>query len=450
MNLYNVTAERNIVGILMNHPDWMLSIKELKPEYFYDKTNRIIFYVIYTAYHKLKGDTVDPDLILSYARDLNISYEQEIDSSGGLEYLMTVTDIAEDYTKNDLVAQADIVITLSYLRDEKNRLQDMIDYIDNGEHKTIGEVRKLSLEKENKVANKYTIRDNYNWIGDITDEVLDEMKQNVHDGVVGYAPKIKALSEYMTYRQGELTIFGARAKYGKSNYAINEVHNLAVKNNIPTLYLDTEMQTTTFLTRLLAIDSQLTIREIETLSYIKDKNKKKRVDESIERIKKAPIIHKYSNNWTRQKLRDDVISLCRKFNIEVVIYDYIKIKEVQTGAEHNELGNWTIFLKDLAGELNIPIISMAQMSPYEIRLADSDKLNRYASTIAFLLPLEENTINRLINWGYTDCRDYIYVAYNRNGVQMKDPKKGVYVEYDRSKATFSECKFQEKVEDLSM
>ena len=108
-------------------------------------------------------------------------------------------------------------------------------------------------------------------------------------------------------------------KFGKSNWAINEVHSLAVEKNIPVLYLDTEMQTGTFLTRLIAIDSQLPIREIETLSYLQDPKKKEIVEKSIERIKKAPIIHKYSNSWTRQKVRDDVISLYRKNKIQVLI-----------------------------------------------------------------------------------------------------------------------------------
>lgn len=448
MNLHNLIAERNILGILMNHPDWIHSIKNLKADYFYNKTHSIIFYTIDKAYNDIKGDTMDPDMVISYARDLNVAFEEEIEKSGGLDYLMTVQEVSTEYTKKDLVAQADIVVTLSYLRDEKRYMEDMIDFIDNGEHKTIADVRKLKQDKSNAVTNKYTIRDSYNWLGSVIDEVLDKMKENIHDGVVGYPTRIPALSKYMTYRPGELVIYGARAKFGKSNWAINEVHSLAVEKNIPILYLDTEMQTGTFLTRLIAIDSQLPIREIETLSYLQDPKKKEVVEKSIERIKKAPIIHKYSNSWTRQKVRDDVISLYRKNKIQVLIYDYIKIKEVQTGAEHNELGNWAIFLKDLAGEINIPIISMAQMSPYEIRLADSDKLNRYASTIAFLLPLDNNARNRMKQWGYQDCKDYIHVAYNRNGPQMNNKMKGVYVEYDRERATFKECKYQEPIQDL--
>lgn len=240
-------------------------------------------------------------------------------------------------------------------------------------------------------------------------------------------------------------------KYGKSNFAINEAHNLAVLNNIPVLYIDTEMQTSTFITRLLAIDTGIPMRDLENFSYKSNSELNKKVESSLKKIKEAPLIHKYSPNWTKDKIRDDVTALKRNLGIEVVIYDYVKVKEAGVGGtqEHNELGNWTIFLKDLAGELNIPIVSMAQMSPYEMRLADSDKINRYASTVGFLLPIPDKTRNKLVQKGCPNTKDYIHIQYNRNGASMSNPDMGVYVDYTRENATFKEAEYQEEVELLS-
>lgn len=204
--------------------------------------------------------------------------------------------------------------------------------------------------------------------------------------------------------------------------------------------------------RLISIDSGIPIHEIETFQYEADPRKLKRFEESKKRIKKAPLIHKYSTNWTTQKVRNDVISLVRQHGIKMLVYDYVKIKEVNEGKnkEHNELGNWTIALKDLAGELGIPVLTLAQMSPYEVRVADSDKLNRYASTVAFLLPLSDDMKNRMSSFGYPDTKDYIFVKYNRNGASMEDEKKGIYLDFDRNCVTFRASPYQETYEELAL
>lgn len=435
----------------MNNPDWLLSIKDLKSEYFYNPTNKIIFHVIDKIYEDNKESSLEPFVLLGYIRDENIAFELQVEKSGGLSYLETVKEVSEDYTKADLLKQAEIVKTLSYMRDLVNNLDKTNEYVQNGSHKTIEDVNTFIDESQKKLRNKYTIRDSYTYVGDVLDETLEEMKKQVKNGIVGYPSKITTLNKYMTYRNGELVIVGARAKAGKSTFALNEAHNLAIKNNVPVLYLDTEMQTSTFIMRMLALDSGLPIRIIENFSYLNNVETKRKVEESLERIRKAPVIHKYSYNWTREKVRNDVLALKRTHNIEFLIYDYIKIKTVGDSRtpEHNELGNWAIFLKDLAGELNIPVFTMAQMSPYEVRLADSDKLNRYASVVAFLLPLNENMRGKLIQKGCRCTKDYIYIEYNRNGASMERNDKGVYVDYTRENATFKEAPYQERVEDLS-
>jgi hypothetical protein len=109
--------------------------------------------------------------------------------------------------------------------------------------------------------------------------------------------------------------------------------------------------------------------------------------------------------------------------------------------EHSELGNWTIFLKDLAGDLDIPILTFAQLSPHERRLADSDKINRYASVIGYLLPKSNEEIMR----DYSKVQggtDFLYVDYNRLGESMHDPSVGINLQYTRYLAKFEQASHQ--------
>lgn len=435
---------------MMNNPDWMIDLQNLEPEHFYNSTHKILYYLLKKIYETFKGEKVDPFTLLSTAKDENIEFEKDIEKSGGLEYLETLSKLGSDYKKEDILTQAEIVTKLSFFRDMNIVLNKELEYIENGDNKTREDVIDSLRKSTDKTISKYTIADNYKYIGDVYDDIMEKIKKDVKNGEIGIPSKIEPLNNFYTYRKGELVVLVGRAKAGKSAFSINEAHNMAVVKGIPTLYLDTEMQTKTFLMRLIAIDSGIPLHEIETFQYELDPDQLKKYKESEKRIKKAPLIHKYSTNWTTKKVRNDVISLVRQEGIEMLIYDYIKVKEVNESKnkEHNQLGNWTIALKDLAGELNLPVLTLAQMSPYEVRVADSDKINRYASVVGFLLPLSEDDKNRMKQWGYPKTKDYIYIKYNRNGASMEDEKKGIYLEFNRDNVTFNASKFQEKFEDL--
>lgn len=434
----------------MNNPDWMIDLQNLEPEHFYNSTHKILYYLLKKIYETFKGEKVDPFTLLSTAKNENIEFEKDIEKSGGLEYLETLSELGRDYKKEDILTQAEIVTKLSFFRDMNIVLNKELEYIENGDNKTREDVIDSLRKSTDKTISKYTIADNYKYIGDVYDDIMEKIKKDVKNGEIGIPSKIEPLNNFYTYRKGELVVLVGRAKAGKSAFSINEAHNMAVVKGIPTLYLDTEMQTKTFLMRLIAIDSGIPLHEIETFQYELDPDQLKKYKESEKRIKKAPLIHKYSTNWTTKKVRNDVISLVRQEGIEMLIYDYIKVKEVNESKnkEHNQLGNWTIALKDLAGELNLPVLTLAQMSPYEVRVADSDKINRYASVVGFLLPLSEDDKNRMKQWGYPKTKDYIYIKYNRNGASMEDEKKGIYLEFNRDNVTFNASKFQEKFEDL--
>lgn len=196
----------------MRHPDWIMSIKDLRYEYFDDTTNRIIFYTIRKMYDSYKGSSFEPFILLSSIKDENIVFEEQIEKSGGVEYLETLKELSEDYTIDDLKQQANIVVTLSYMRDTLEQNNKINDYIRNGEQKTIQKINQFAENKQREVTERYTIQDNYTVIGDVVDDTLEELKKNVKDGIVGYPSKIGELNEYMTYRKGELVIIGARAK----------------------------------------------------------------------------------------------------------------------------------------------------------------------------------------------------------------------------------------------
>lgn len=438
----SIMSERIVVGILINHPEFIVDLKGLKYKHFYDLTHKTIFYII----NKLIDEgfeTIDSMSIIARAEKIKDASEI-IESSGGFEYLEYIKELVKNYTKEDLHQHINIIKTMSYKREQREQKEEFLRQLESNTNWEIQDINRWLQENQYALQSEYSSMNDARLLGDIFDDVWKEIEENrSKDGIVGLPSKIPKVNDYFTYRKGELVVIGARPKYGKSNFSANEAHHLAVIKGIPVAIFDTEMKTRTFLARLISIDSGVPLKDIETGNYQYDTEKLKLVEESKERVRKAPIIHKYSYFWDRQNVRDMALLLQARFGIQFLIYDYIKIKEVgsQGTKEHSELGNWTIFLKDLAGEMDIPILAFAQLSPYEIRLADSDKINRYASTIAYLLPKEPQWITR-DGGALSGGTDYLFVDYNRNGAGMDDTTKGINLIYTRYNVTFEQAPFQ--------
>lgn len=434
-------AERIVIGILINHPDWLIETDGLKFKHFFDKTHKTIFHILFILL-KENTETIDSFAILARAEKI-VDASEILSSSGGYEYLEYIKGLTESYTKQDLTKYTLEIMTCAYKREQAEQKEQFLRLLIERPDWSISDINLWLQESQFSLQTDYSVGNDVRLIGDVFDSTWNEIvSMRGKNGVVGLASKIPLVNKYFSYRKGELVVLGARAKYGKSNFGINEAHNLAVVQGIPVAYIDTEMKTRTFLARILSIDSGVPLRMIEDGSYENDIDKPIAVEMSMERIKRAPLIHKYSYNWDKASVRETALLLQARYGIGMLIYDYIKVKEVAGAVkEHSELGNWTIFLKDLAGEMDIPILTFGQLSPHEIRLADSDKINRYASTIAYLLPKEPKEIARdggIHNGG----TDYMYVDYNRNGASMNDTTKGINLYYTRYNVTFEQADYQ--------
>ena len=95
---HNIIAERIVISGVMNNPDIIVDLQNLEPEHFYNSTHKILYYLLRKIYETFKGDKVDPFTLLSTAKNENIELEKDIEASGGLEYLQTLSDLGmEDH-----------------------------------------------------------------------------------------------------------------------------------------------------------------------------------------------------------------------------------------------------------------------------------------------------------------------------------------------------------------
>lgn len=207
---------------------------------------------------------------------------------------------------------------------------------------------------------------------------------------------------------GTLTVLGARPKAGKSATLLNIAKHITYTELVPVLYVDTEMRTEEQQWRLISILSGVPEKEIKNGTYCENAEWNKAVDEALQISQSGLILHKYYPDFTIE----GISALTRKYKhqhgIGCLIFDYIKLPDadlqmIGNVKEHQALGYLCSGLKNLAGQLEIPVMTAAQIGRDGANkghvnaneFADSDRILRYANTALGLAPKTRDEMKRL-------------------------------------------------------
>lgn len=228
---------------------------------------------------------------------------------------------------------------------------------------------------------------------------------------------------------GELTIVGARSKAGKSTVLLNWCKKICVDDGIPTLYLDSEMYDFEQEDKLLSMLSGVPHEEIRTGKFGQDtyygtaKDKIAKVQQANAKLKQAPFYHVYLPNFTIEKIQ----ALARKYQIEhgvkLIVFDYIKLPSSNSNLgdkEFQALGYLTSGLKDLAGTLQVPIISAVQLNRgavgkediTEADIGGSDRILMLANRVCLLRKSTEE------EYAMTGCSRQFRILAQRMGSEL--------------------------------
>lgn len=441
--MYDVRTEAGVVGTLLMYPRFYYHFEMLKPEYFYEKTNAVVFDVIKQILNDNSEDVSDFSVYLRIAE--KPSHEKQftqsdIDIQEYLEKLKLVATSDEDEYR----ARCKKVIDYAFKRDSIEKLKETIGYIETSRG-SANEINMHIHDTIDKFSEEYIVGDEVKPFGEIIDDLWEEIlaRQNPSTGMAGIPSKIPAFNKFFTYEKGELILVAARPKIGKSFLSLNEaMHKL--KNGIPTAIFDTEMQSREFLVRALSNLTGIHNRNIKT-GVVTEKQAQELM-EARNWLKKQPFVHKYDPEWNFDSIYITAKELQKDIGLEFLIYDYIKAMNTRdlNIQEHNYLGDMTNFLKNnVAGKLDLAMLTFAQMSPKETRVADSDKINRYASVVAYFM---EKELEELQTDGKEGGNRKLIIDYNRLGEQFEQTGMYINLMFDGNRGVIAEAPVQPKDE----
>lgn len=421
--LSDIQSESGVIGTLIYHPEYILHTDYLKPNHFYGVENGCCYWAIQELYKE--GITNIDAYNISNALQSHKGVQKTIEKYNlpSVQEFMELYKTTARHTLEEYKMLAENIVTFAFKRD----LIKVLNQLSNNCYKAEYNLDKLSenvYDELDKLTQKYITTTEINTLGTEIDDIWNEIiERRTENGVYGIPSKYPVFNKYFTYEQGELVVVQAKYKRGKSVLLMNEVvHKL--KNGVPTVVIDTEMQTRLYTERLISHLTGIDIKRIKSGKYSDDEAKK--IYESIKWIKEQPFVHIYDPNITNEKIYIICKMLKYKIGLSFVVFDYIKSNATSTSDNYNILGAKCDFLKNqIAGELNLPVLTACQLNRAG-EVADSDKINRYLSVgIKWDYKTQEMSLKDGIKCGNSFAKIYV----NRLGEQMQEDDEEDYLDF---------------------
>ncbi|MBE5932833.1 MAG: replicative DNA helicase [Lachnospiraceae bacterium] len=162
---------------------------------------------------------------------------------------------------------------------------------------------------------------------------------------------------------GELILVAARPAMGKTAFVLNIVHHLAIKKNVPCLIYTLEMSKQQLGTRMMAIDAMVDSKAMK-LSHMLTDDDWDKLGETMDVMVKAPIHMVDNSSISIAELRSLARMYKQNYGIGLIVIDYLQLMSNNGPIESRQqfISDISRSLKNLARELEIPIIALSQLS----------------------------------------------------------------------------------------
>lgn len=189
------------------------------------------------------------------------------------------------------------------------------------------------------------------------------------------------------FRPATVNVVGARQKVGKSFLCLNIARNMA-ENNIPVLYLDTELTNDLQLHRLTSLVSGVELEHIETGKFIHNSHESEAIWSCQKHVEKLLIDHfsiaglaphaimSIARRWLSKRVGFTDSGTAKPC---LIIYDYIKLMDdsgfKKNLQEYQLLGFLTTTLHNFAVKFKLPILATVQLNRDGIEKEGADVIS---------------------------------------------------------------------------
>ncbi len=428
----NVDAEASLLGAILIDSDAIVKVADqIGVEDFFDARHRHIYEAVRKLYEKRSA--ID---VLTLSDQLKGS--GYLDMVGGPAYLTELTNFvptaahAEQYA--DIIAQKAVRRRLISAGKE-------ISSVGSDEAKS---VKELIEEAETKLFDvsqqhvKQTIVSIETILSDSFERLDDLHKDKAK--LRGIPTGFKDMDSMLAgLQRSDLFILAARPSMGKTAFALNLAHNVAVQAKEPVLLFSLEMSKEQLVDRLLSMESGVDAWALRT-GNLTDADFEK-IGHAMGTLSEAPIYIDDTPGITVSDMRTKARREAHQRPLGLIIVDYLQLmsgggKFASDGNRVQEISEISRGLKGVARELNVPLIALSQLSrsvesrspqiPQLADLRESGSIEQDADVVAFIYR-EEYYNPETERKKVTD----ILIKKHRNG-----PTGGIELYFDNEKQRF--------------
>lgn len=366
---YSDEAERSLLGamLLPNSRETISKVIDAlgdNPNYFHRERHRKIFRVILEMFHQ---ETEVDAVTLGE----ELENRDELEDVGGANYIAELINsvpsaahvdhyadiIKEKYTHRTLIETCEEIIQMSYGEEES---PDKL--LDRAEEKI------FSVKEEQINEGLSQIRD----IVESTFESLEEADQR--EGVIsGIETGFSELDDKTSgLQESQLIIIAARPGMGKTSFALTLAQNAALDSEEPVAVFSMEMSKNTLVKRLLASVSEVSYEKLRD-GKLSDRDWHK-VTNAMTRLSQAPIYLNDDANIDVLEMKGQARRLKAEQGLSLILVDYLQLMEPVDSSvpREQQLAHISRGLKQLAMELDIPVIALTQLNR-EVERRGGDK-----------------------------------------------------------------------------
>jgi replicative DNA helicase len=385
---HNIEAEQSVLGSLMLDKDAILKIADLlKSGDFYKDAHNDIYETVIELYEKH-----EPIDVLSLSNRLE--EKGQLERLGGSSYLASLVNSVP--SASNVVHYAKVVQKKAMLRRLITAASDILE-MGYDESEDVDKILDEAEQRLFKISQKY-IKQDFVPIKSILEnafERIDELHKSDHAfrGVASHYPDLDNLLS--GFQKSDLIILGARPSVGKTTFALDLARQIAVYGKTPIGIFSLEMGSDQLVDRMIAAQSGVDLWRLRTGKLQNDDFQ--RIGEAIGILSEAPVFIDDSGSLNILEMRTMARRLQAEHNLGMIIIDYLQLMEGRSRGGDNrvqEISEISRGLKQLARELNIPIMALSQLSrsiesrqdqtPKLSDLRESGSIEQDADVVMFL------------------------------------------------------------------
>lgn len=354
---HSIDMESSVLGAIMLEKDAITCVAEiLRPESFYLETNQEIYRAIVDLLNR--SEPIDIRTVVNQLRKNGklefvggpyyvISMTSQINSAANIEYY--ARSLVEFSLRRDIISTATSIQRRAY-----DNTQDVFDVLDAAEQ-SLFDVTNTNIKK------------GYKDIKNLFIESIKQIEQSrgKEDGLTGVPSGFMALDRITAgWQNSDFIVIAARPGMGKSAFALSFLRNAAIDHECPVAIFSLEMADVQLMNRLISAEAEIDNQAIKTgrLSARDWEQLMKRTA----RLSQAPIYIDDTPALSIFELRAKCRRLKSKCDIKLVVVDYLQLMcgetHGKTSNREQEIASISRALKNMAKELDIPVVALSQLS----------------------------------------------------------------------------------------